>query len=197
MLHVEQLESRDTPAFIAGFDGPETVVYADLNGDHRLERIVAAGIGGSARVEVTNGDGNVLANFIAFEDEFRGGGSITVVGDQIVIVPGPGGGARLVTYRLGDGFTSSVPLPAPEGYRGGATIVASNRPGEVLTILDERLIRFDLGTLAVPFSAYVGPDWRFEPTGGWYEDRGRIFAVLDRGPVIDSYVAESMQIEVV
>jgi hypothetical protein len=37
----------------------------------------------------------------------------------------------------------------------------------------------------------VGPGWRFEPSGCWVARGREIAVILDRGPVVDNYVAET------
>lgn len=193
MLRLEQLEDRDTPAFIVGWDGPETVLYHDLDNDGQSERIIAAGVGGSARVMIEDVEsGDTLANFIAFEDEFRGGGQVTVSGDTLAIAPGPGGGGRIVTFTLKDGIVGSHPVPCSPGYRGGVKIAAA--PNGVLVVAGSYFSHLNLNG-AVHQSVYIGPDWRFEPTGGYVREGQRIEATLERGPVVDAHVAETMRLE--
>lgn len=193
-LNVERLESRETPAFIPGWAGPETVLYYDLSHDGRSERIAVAGDGGSARVVIEDAEtGGTLANFIAFEEEFRGGGYATVSDGMLVIVPGVGGGARMVTFDLPSGRMESYAVPASDGYRGGLQVVAAPNGG-VFVLGDSRLMAIDPRSGLVSRSVCVGPGWRFEPSGGWVRDNGIVSVALDRGSVVEWRVSESVSV---
>jgi hypothetical protein len=89
-------------AFEEDFTGGLSVAGADVNGDGVPDVIVAAGQGGGPRVRVFSGqDGTVLADFYAFEADFRGGVTVAaadVTGDgraELVVGAGPGGGPRV------------------------------------------------------------------------------------------------------
>jgi hypothetical protein len=89
------------------FTGGLSVAGADVNGDGYPDVIVAAGQSGGPRVRVFSGaDGTVLADFFAFEPDFRGGMSVAaadVTGDgraELVVGAGPGGGPRVRVLDL-------------------------------------------------------------------------------------------------
>lgn len=195
-LTVEQLEDRNVPAFIPGWNGPETVLYHDLNNDSAAERIAIAGIGGSARVVIEDGaTAKQAANFIVFEEDFRGGGFATVAGDSLVIVPGPGGGPRIVVYRMSEGIVASYAAPSlPENYRGGMQ-VAAGPAQNVFILTDDDLLSMDPLTGSVFDAVNIGSGWRFEPTGGWVEEAGLVEVMLERGTVKDHRVAETLRVE--
>jgi len=199
-LTVEQLEERCVPAIIPGWNGPELVLYADLTGDGASERITVAGFGGAARVVVDRGEER-LADFRAFEEDFRGGGYVTVLsGGRLAVTPGAGGGPRVVEWdwRAGEhGEVDSYYLPGvPVDNRDGVPIVAGplvpGGPRHLMALAagDFLVVDRERELSRVP----VGAGWRFEPSGGWYETNdGRIGVVLDRGAVVDGYVAESIR----
>src|SRR5262249_62145037 len=84
-----------------GFVGNVRTAVADVNGDGTPDYITAVGPGGPPGVSVFDGKtGSVLADFLAFESGFAGGGVVAAArlgGDGKAGVgagPGPGGGAR-------------------------------------------------------------------------------------------------------
>jgi hypothetical protein len=89
-------------AFEEDFTGGLSVAGADVNGDGVPDVVVAAGQGGGPRVRVFSGaDGTVLADFYAFEADFRGGMTVAaadITGDdraELVVGAGPGSGPRV------------------------------------------------------------------------------------------------------
>lgn len=132
---------------IPGWTGEVRTTVADLDGNGSVDTAYVAGPGGSARVVVYSGgrpgeplvtsgttgvlkvpgEGDVVADFIVFEDGFRGGADVTSVNvpggpDCLVFVPGEGGGPRVRVLSL-DGSTdaSFFAFDDPD-YRGGLLV---------------------------------------------------------------------------
>ena len=79
-----------------GFTGGVRVATADVNGDGRLDVIVAAGAGGGPHVKVF--DGVTLtetASFYAFDPGFTGGVYVAAAKGRIVVGAGAGGGPHV------------------------------------------------------------------------------------------------------
>ena len=115
------------------FDGQITVAAGDVNHDGVVDAVVAAGDGGGPRVQVLDGmTGTVLANFFAFDPDFRGGASVSVTdlnGDgyaDIVAAAGVGGGPHVKVF---DGKTGTLVTEflafAPDG-RGGVSVALAD-----------------------------------------------------------------------
>ena len=67
-------------AFDSSFRDGVNVSAADLDGDDKAELLIGAGSGGSPHVKVIAGkDGSVLQDFIAFDDDLRGGARVASV----------------------------------------------------------------------------------------------------------------------
>jgi len=102
----------------ASFRGGVTVALGDINGDGKLDIICGTGMGGGPRVAVFDvATKQVIADFLAYEETFRGG--VTVAGgdyngdgtDDIAVGTGVGGAPRVVVVngkntgeRLRDSF---------------------------------------------------------------------------------------------
>lgn len=140
-MQLEQLDSRDVPAFISvgsatidGFTGPVQCITVDnLIPGTGPDTVVAAGVGGGPIVQVysgggpnlvpavlpdgttTNipqGQGNLLASFFVYEESFRGGVSVSDV-------PGVGGVSPELVFTAGPG--------------GGPVVVTTDGVGNVLS----------------------------------------------------------------
>ena len=131
--------------FFAYDDNLRNGVYVgagDLTGDGRAEIVTGAGDGGGPRVRAFQLNGTptptVIADFFAFDSNFRGGATVAV-GDptgtgapQIVAGAGTGGGPRVDTFdRLGNRIGSTF-VGDPAGRNGvavgGVTLTNDGTP---------------------------------------------------------------------
>lgn len=130
-----------TPGFFAldgKFQGGANIACEDVNGDGKVEIIVAASPGGGPHVTVHAPTGRVIANFFAYGKTFRGGirlGVADLNGDGVKqIVTGPEKGAPHVQLfavekggvrRLTPGF-----FPFHPNFRGGITVAGGDTTGD-------------------------------------------------------------------
>jgi len=129
-------------AYDKNFRGGVNVAAGDLNGDGRPEIVTGAGPGGGPHVRIFDSSGSVLANFMAYDKNFRGGVNVAV-GDvdgdgqnEIVTGAGPGGGPQIRVFS-GTGRPKTSFMAYDKNYRDGIFVAASdmNNDGvaEILT----------------------------------------------------------------
>ncbi len=133
------------------FRGGARISFGDVNGDGRLDLVVAAGFGGGPRVTVWDGNSLLagaprqLANFFAFEPSLRNGvyvatGNFTG-GDtlaDLVVGAGPGGGPRVSIFSgalLGQGTPQRAAdfFSGDPADRGGVSV--ATKPGATGDVL--------------------------------------------------------------
>lgn len=65
-------------AYTKSFKGGVSVATGDVNGDGRIEIVVAPGQTGGPHIRVFDGQGNLKSQFMAYETKFRGGVNLAV-----------------------------------------------------------------------------------------------------------------------
>jgi len=93
-------------AFSTAFSGGVSVAGGDFNADGFADIVVGAGPGGGPQVNIFDGQtGNILTQFFAYDQSFRGGVTVAV-GDvdgssfnSVVTGAGAGGGPNVRTFR--------------------------------------------------------------------------------------------------
>jgi hypothetical protein len=117
-------------AYDMNFRSGVQVAVGDVNGDGRADIITGAGPGGGPHVRAFSGkDGAVLANYFAFDPNYRGGVNVTagdVFGDGNVVIlaaPAAAGGTTVYAY---DGQTGALraTFNAAAGPTGGILPIA-------------------------------------------------------------------------
>lgn len=138
----------DFLAFEPSFRGGAYVAAGDVNRDGYADLIVGAGEGGAPRVRVFDGrdPSRVLADFLTFEPDFRGGVRVAAAdvdeggyGFQSEIVTGAGeGGAPRVSVFRGDGTPISSFYAYDPGLRTGVSVAAA--PGNTLHGFEDKVL---------------------------------------------------------
>lgn len=129
------------PSFFAldgKFKGGAYVACDDVNGDGEDEIIVTAGRGGGAQVTVHEANGRIIANFFAYDRNFRNGIKVTTAdidGDgQAEILTGPEFGSPHIqafqlrpgeVKQLNPGFYAFDPH-----YKGGVDVAGADIDGD-------------------------------------------------------------------
>jgi len=124
-------------AFESSFEGGVHVAQGDVTGDGIDEIIVAAAVGGGPRIRVLDSrTGAVIADFFAFEPDFRGGTSIAVADvdhdgfADLIVGAGPGSGPQVKVF---DGRTllESISFDAYEStFTGGVHVATADMNGD-------------------------------------------------------------------
>ena len=123
-------------AFESTFTGGVRVATADVNGDGTDDIIVAAGLGGAARIRIINGvNGEQIANFFAYDPSFRGG-AFVAAGDlngdgkaEIVTGAGAGGGPHIRVFDANGNGLQSFFAYSPT-FTGGVTVAVGDTNGD-------------------------------------------------------------------
>jgi hypothetical protein len=135
----------DFNAYEPSFTGGVNVAVGDVFGTGGAQIVTAPGAGGGPRVSVFSGTtGQTLANFFAYEPQFRGGVSVAtgslagVIGrDAVVTGAGPGGGPRVSVLDATTGQTLQTAFAYDPAFTGGVNVGVlsgtTGRPDRLVT----------------------------------------------------------------
>lgn len=121
-------------AYSEGFTGGVSVAAGDFNHDGKAEIVTGAGPGGGPHVRIFDSQGNVISQFFAFNEIFRGGVNVTAGDlhtdgqDEIIIAPASKSlpTVKVFTYR---GFQIASILAFESDYFGGVNISTKDLDG--------------------------------------------------------------------
>jgi hypothetical protein len=126
------------PTYSAAYKGPINLSTGDINGDGVSDLVVAPGAGGGPHVKYFNGKtGALMGQFLAYEEEYRGGVNIAVGdvnGDKkadIITGTGEGGAPRVMVWDhyTNGGFIQNF-FAYEEDFRGGVSVLATDLDGD-------------------------------------------------------------------
>ncbi len=129
---------------LGDFVGGVNVTVGDLNNDNINEIVVGAGLNGGPQVQIFSQNNELLSQFFAYDEKFRGGVNVAVGDingdglDDIITGAGPGGGpqVRIFTKKgelIGQFFAYD------EKFRGGVNVAVGDingglrKYGEIIT----------------------------------------------------------------
>jgi len=121
-------------AYAPNFRGGVHVACGDVNNDGKDEIITGAGNTGGPHVRVFNAQGQVLAQFFAYDKNFRGGvyvASGDVDGDRIddiITGAGPGGGPQVRVFKPSGRVVAQF-LAYNPSFKGGVKVVVADING--------------------------------------------------------------------
>lgn len=122
-------------AYDKNFRGGVNVAVGDINGDGKAEIITGAGNGGGPHVRFFNQRGEVLGQFFAYDQNFRGGVSVAA-GDvnsngraEIIAGAGPGGGPQVRIFNNNGQVISSF-FAYNEDFHDGISVGFSKQSGQ-------------------------------------------------------------------
>jgi len=87
------------------FNGNTSLSVGDFNRDYLKEIVSSAGIGNVPHVKVFNQQGELLSEFMAYDENFRGGVNVAVGDinnddyDEIIVGAGPTGGPHVKVFN--------------------------------------------------------------------------------------------------
>jgi hypothetical protein len=122
-------------AFDKKFKGGVNLAAGDVNGDGREEIIAAAGAGGGPHLKIFNLNGDLIGQWFAFKDGFRGGvrvSSADINHDgkaEIIAVEGSGGDSAVNIFN-GRGHLISSFYAYDNKFKGGLNIATGDIDGD-------------------------------------------------------------------
>jgi hypothetical protein len=139
--HVRMFDSNNAPmafsqyVFDPNFQGGVDVAAGDFDGDGVDEIIVGAGAGAGPHVRVLKVNGQVMAEFYAYDPSFKGGITVAagdIDGDgspEIITGAGPGGSPEVRAFKITGAMVSDLLVYAAD-FRGGVDVAAGDVIGD-------------------------------------------------------------------
>jgi hypothetical protein len=122
-------------AFDKNFRGGVNLASGDINSDGQEEIVAAAGAGGGPHVRIFNLNGELISQWFAFKDSFRGGIKVACADvnndglDEVVAAQGEKGDSEVKMFNGRGGFLSSF-YAYDNKFKGGLSIAAGDVDGD-------------------------------------------------------------------
>jgi len=112
-------------AYDENFRGGINLAVGDVNNDGTNEIITGTGLTGGPHVKVFNQNGQILSEFMAYDEKFRGGVNVAVGNNKIITGPGPTGGPHLKVFSS-TGLTISEFMAYNENNQSGLKVMSDD-----------------------------------------------------------------------
>ena len=126
---------RTIEAFPFRFEGGINSVSGDVNGNGKMEVIATPGAGGGPQVRIFSLSGELLSQFFAYDQDFRGGVNVAtgdINGDgkkEIITGAGPGGGPHVRIFDQNGELLGQF-FAYDQDFRGGVNVLGINVCGK-------------------------------------------------------------------
>jgi subtilisin family serine protease len=186
-------------AYDKRFRGGVNVSSGDVNGDGRAEIVTSPGPGGGPHVRSFNGRGELVGQFFAFDQNFRGGANVAVGDldadgvDEIVCGAGPGGGPQVRVFNRSGDLRRQFFAYASD-FRGGIRVTMADLDGGLQKRMEIVTAPASLGSAHVRifdhegrlFSQFMAYDSKYRGrtniTAGDIDHDGRAEIISGAGP---------------
>jgi len=127
--------TNETLPFWVNSNAPLNVAMGDLDGDGRSETGVVAAADGTTQIKTYSNENTYLGEFYGFDPNFKGGGDVAfgdVNGDgkdEIVVVPGAGGGPWVRIYNSQTQLLGEFPA-YDVNFKGGLKVTTGDVNGD-------------------------------------------------------------------
>jgi lipoprotein-anchoring transpeptidase ErfK/SrfK len=122
--------------FHPDYRGGGDIAVGDIDGNGKDEIIVSARTQSQSRIKVYDGGGQVMAEFLAFSPEFKGGAYVTA-GDingngraEIIVGAGVGGNPHVRVFDGRGNYLGLDFFPFPFEFKGGVDVGAADFDGD-------------------------------------------------------------------
>ncbi len=138
LLKIADQDGKIIKSFLAydkQFNGGVNIASGDVNGDGKKEIITAAGIGGGPHIKIFNLNGELIGQWFAFNNNFRGGVKVASADvnsdglDEIIAAQGTNGDSEIKVFNKQGVLLSSF-YAYDNKFKGGLNLSAGDIDGD-------------------------------------------------------------------